>query len=129
MNEQPRPAVAVEFDKVLDYFLLQIIREGKVDAYEQDGTLVTLTSAEEVYTFLRRTQKLQQPLLKSLRDAELESLWEAFGDAPMNPETECMEAEFIGFPAGTHREEIWEWFDERHSKGVAFLMNGKEATP
>lgn len=58
------------------------------------------------------------------RDAALKELWDAFGDVPMNPETECMEAPFLGFPAGTHREDIWRWFDERHSKGVAYLMYG-----
>ena len=40
----------------------------------------------------------------------------------MNPETECMEAPFLDFPAGTPREDIWRWFDERHSKGVAYLL-------
>ena len=59
------------------------------------------------------------------RDAELERLWAEFGDVPMNPETECMDAPFLGFPAGTHREEIWHWFDERHSQGVAYLMGQK----
>lgn len=58
------------------------------------------------------------------RDAALEKLWEEFGDVPMNPETECMEAPFLDFPAGTFREDIWHWFDERHSKGVAYLMYG-----
>lgn len=58
------------------------------------------------------------------RDVALKELWDAFGDVPMNPETECMEAPFLGFPAGTHREDIWRWFDERHSKGVAYLMYG-----
>lgn len=61
------------------------------------------------------------------RDAELERLWAEFGDVPMNPETECMEAPFLGFPAGAHREEIWHWFDERHSKGVSYLLNGEPA--
>lgn len=70
MSEQPQPAVAVPFEKVLDYFLLQLIREGKVTAYEQDGRQVTLTSAEEAYTFLRRTQQQQQPLLRALRASE-----------------------------------------------------------
>ena len=56
------------------------------------------------------------------RDAELQELWEMFEDVPMNPETECMEEAFLGFPAGTHREEIWHWFNERHSKGVAYLL-------
>ncbi len=58
------------------------------------------------------------------RDTALEKLWEEFGDVPMNPETECMEAPFLDFPAGTFREDIWRWFDERHSKGVAYLMYG-----
>lgn len=60
------------------------------------------------------------------RDKALADLWAEFGDIPMDPETEQMEEEFLGFPAGTHREEIWHWFDERHSKGVAFLMYGGE---
>ena len=58
------------------------------------------------------------------RDTALEKLWEEFGDVPMNPETECREAPFLDFPAGTFREDIWRWFDERHSKGVAYLMYG-----
>lgn len=56
------------------------------------------------------------------RDEELEELWAKFGDIPMNPETECIEEPFMGWGAGIHREEIWNWFDARHSKGVAYLM-------
>ena len=58
------------------------------------------------------------------RDAALESLWHEFEDIPMNHETECMDAPFLDFPAGTHREDIWHWFDRRHSKGVAYLLYG-----
>lgn len=57
-------------------------------------------------------------------DRKLEKFWEQFEDVPMDPVTECMEAPFLDFPAGTHREEIWHWFDERHSKGVAYLLYG-----
>lgn len=56
------------------------------------------------------------------RDEELEALWDKFGDVPMNPDTEKIEEPFIHFPAGTDREDIWHWFDERHSKGVAYLL-------
>ena len=35
--------------------------------------------------------------------------------------------EIAVFPAGTDREEIWHWFDEKHPKGVVYLMNGIEA--
>lgn len=37
---------------------------------------------------------------------DVEFLWEAFGDLPMNPETECIEKKSRHFPAGTHREDI-----------------------
>ena len=30
----------------------------------------------------------------------------------------------MGWGPGIHREEIWHWFDERHSKGVAYLLYG-----
>ncbi len=62
----------------------------------------------------------------SVRDRELEELWEGFADVPMDPETEEMEEPFLHFPAGTNREEIWHWFDERHSKGVVYLLYGTE---
>lgn len=58
------------------------------------------------------------------RDARIEELWRIFGDLPMNPETETMEEPFLTFPVGTHREEIWHWFDERYSRGVATLLYG-----
>lgn len=39
-------------------------------------------------------------------------LWKEFGEVPMNPDTEEIVTEWNGFPAGTHREEIWYWFEE-----------------
>ena len=57
-----------------------------------------------------------------LDDSQLETLWCIFGDIPMDPVTEEIEDSFISFPAGTHREEIWHWFDERYSRGVHALM-------
>lgn len=58
------------------------------------------------------------------RDEVLENMWNEFADVPMNPDTECMEEPFLDFPVGTHRKDIWHWFDERHSKGVAYLLYG-----
>lgn len=56
------------------------------------------------------------------RDEQLEALWEDFGNVPYNDETETIEEDFLSFRAGTHRYDIWHWFDERHSKGVAYLL-------
>lgn len=58
------------------------------------------------------------------RDGELEALWAQFADVPVDPETDCIEDSFMGWMPGTHREEIWHWFDQRCSKGVAYLLYG-----
>lgn len=58
------------------------------------------------------------------RDEQLEELWAKFADVPVDPDTECIEQEFLGWGPGIHREEIWHWFDRRHSKGVAYLLYG-----
>lgn len=57
-----------------------------------------------------------------MTDREIEALWEDFGNIPMNPETECIEEPFMHFPIGTHREEIWHWFEETFNISVADLM-------
>lgn len=72
------------------------------------------------------------------RDAALEQIWKQFADHPINPETEKIEAPFlhlpmsnddyfVSFDVGTTKEDIWLWFDERHSKGVLFLLYGDQA--
>lgn len=55
----------------------------------------------------------------------IKALWDEFGDITMDPETELMEEPFLHFPAGTHREEIWEWFDKVYPKGVHALLYGE----
>lgn len=46
----------------------------------------------------------------------------------MNPDTEEIEEQFLDFQAGTHREEIWRYFDERRSKGVVYMLYGIDPT-
>ena len=52
-------------------------------------------------------------------DKELEKLWEELGNIPINEETEETEEIFLDFPIGTHKFDIWHWFDEKHSLGLA----------
>lgn len=42
----------------------------------------------------------------------LSELWEMFGDIPVNNDDE-IEKEFLNFPAGTSKIDVWHWFDER----------------
>lgn len=53
---------------------------------------------------------------------EVKELWEEFGNVPMNPETEEVEEQWRQFPAGTHREEIWQWFEDSYDISVADLI-------
>lgn len=55
---------------------------------------------------------------------KVKELWNGFGNVPMDPETECIEEAWHGFPAGTNREEIWHWFEETFDVRVADLMYG-----
>lgn len=54
----------------------------------------------------------------------IKELWEEFGDVPMNPETECIDDDWNGFPKGTHREDIWHWFEDKFGVRVYDLMYG-----
>ena len=60
-----------------------------------------------------------------LDDEKLEYLWEKFGGIPIDDDENILE-DFLGFDLGTHREDVWRWFDEHHSKGVAYLMHGTD---
>lgn len=42
----------------------------------------------------------------------------------MNPDTECIEAEWHGFAVGTYREDIWHWFEETFDVSVAEDLMG-----
>lgn len=61
--------------------------------------------------------------IKTFKGKTAEELWSEFGDVPMNPETECIEASWQGFPAGTHREDIWHWFENTFGIAVYDLMD------
>lgn len=54
----------------------------------------------------------------------IKDLWLDFGNVPMNPNTECIEEEWNGFAAGTHREEVWSWFEETYGVSVAKDLMG-----
>lgn len=57
------------------------------------------------------------------------SLWSEFGDVPMDPETECLEEDWHGFPKGTFRKDIWHWFEsEFHVSVYELLYKGKHKT-
>lgn len=47
------------------------------------------------------------------------NLWALFEDVPMNPKSETIDNDWYCFPRGTHREEIWHWFEDKFKISVA----------
>lgn len=66
-------------------------------------------------------------VFRKKKDEALYELWKELEDVTIDPKTECITQDWCGFKAGTPREDIWHWFDERHSKGVVYLMYGRGA--
>ena len=75
----------------------------EIISYRIDVTENGVTSKGTPYVFLNLVKEL----------------WEDFGDVPMNPNTECIEDFWGRFCPGTHREEIWEWFEDTFNVSVA----------
>lgn len=49
--------------------------------------------------------------------AALHALWAKFGDTPTGDsgdKADCLEEPFQHFPIGTHREDVWHWFEAQH---------------
>lgn len=80
--------------------------------------------------YYARIEQIDKELAKRPRNADelqgersrlaaVTGLWDEFGDLPMDPETERMEAPFLHFPAGTFREDVWHWFEAEFGLSVA----------
>ena len=48
---------------------------------------------------------------------ELQELWNELSNIPVN-ENDEIEKDFLGFPAGTDKLEVWDWFDEHCPNGL-----------
>ena len=59
--------------------------------------------------------------MKELTEAKKN--WEKLGEITIDDD-ECIETEFLHFPVGTHREEIWHWFEEYYGISVAEDLMG-----
>lgn len=62
------------------------------------------------------------PSDRAFRDVVVEELWDNLTDVPIDTETEELDKPYYIWPKGTDKEDIWHWFDEHHSKGVAYLL-------
>jgi hypothetical protein len=52
---------------------------------------------------------------------ELLTLWKQLGDVPTvfeGEDVDTIEEVFLHFPIGTHREEIWHWFEQQNPEFI-----------
>ena len=56
----------------------------------------------------------------------LPQLWQLFGGIPINNDDE-IEEDFLCFPVGTSRFDVWHWFDERCPNGLAVDLMGEKS--
>lgn len=56
---------------------------------------------------------------------KLKKLWDEFSTIPVDNE-DRIETDFMDFPEGTDRFEIWGWFDDRCPNGVVKDLCGTE---
>lgn len=67
---------------------------------------------DHVYVAVRTTD---QPHAHTL--AELRALWGVLGDVPV-ADDDTIEIPYLQFQAGTPREDIWRWFEDRHPRFI-----------
>ena len=67
-------------------------------------------------------ERAEWKIINESEDSDIEELWDNLTDAPIDPETEELDEPYYIWPKGTDKEDIWHWFDEHHSKGVAYLL-------
>ena len=62
---------------------------------------------------------------KEYSDSELENIWDELTDVPFDEDDDgelILSMDWRQFSKGTSRTAIWAFFDEKHSKGVAWLL-------
>lgn len=71
----------------------------------------------------KKRDKLMEGDIRQKTDAILKKLWSKLGDVPVDPETEKLDSDFLFFKKGADKyEDVWRWFDNRYSGGVATLL-------
>ena len=106
-----------KIDQIEDYQVFMELEYNAVQTYcEIIGYLITSDDLEII-----KSRGLEDSFI-NWKETYIKDLWEEFGGVPMNPDTEEIEEPWKQFLPGTHREDIWHWFEEQFNISVAKLM-------
>lgn len=122
-HEEIKENIENESDKLLKIkekanFIYEFLKEQNDTGYIDLEKLGILQKDKMV-------QSGDEPLdLQNYLDKLLEVLWEGFEDILLYEEynEEFLDEPYLDFKVGTSKEDIWHWFDDRHSKGVHYLL-------
>lgn len=107
--EEAWEAIYREIDDVAEYFSGRehrtLLFPNGAETYAPDGN-----------------ERAEWKIINESEDSEVEELWDNLTDIPFDLETEELDESYYIWPKGTNKEDIWHWFDEHHSKGVAYLL-------
>ena len=65
--------------------------------------------------------EMSEPTLQETIDKNIEALWKEFENVPVDRNGN-LRAAWKAYPKGTNKNEVYEWFNRHHSKGLAYLM-------
>ena len=95
------------------------------DGYMMDVFLKT--GMEDVMSFDEWKERADPQHNLKLCDGWLELAWRALGDVPVSPDDrleEGFDTPWATWEKGCRIEDVWSWFDKKHSIGVKYLMYG-----
>ena len=65
--------------------------------------------------------KTPEPTLQNTIDKNVEALWIEFQSVPVDRNGNLKTA-WYAFAKGTNKNDVYEWFNRHHSKGLSYLM-------
>lgn len=137
------------------FYYGDVIQEATAKAKRRNETTVYPTreqTIERVHQIIGNKTPNKKETHKQYADEKLEEMWEEFGDVPVVEDADSLaessleglsveeggvllnedpyiDEDFYWWPRGTTRDDIWHWFDNNHSEGVAALMYPNEDVP
>lgn len=76
-------------------------------------------------SLLEACKQMPQEEYEKFSDEVVELLFDQLENQCVD-ENEDIDSDFFIWEKGTFREDIWHWIDERHSKGIHWLMYERE---
>jgi len=110
--------------------------EGTIGFSMREIDMMLTVRIDDLFEILKAAgqaaQELKASMPKEYTDAELEKRWDELEDVPFDeadsPSGLILSDDWWIFPKGVDREDIWHYFDENHSRGIEYLIYGKEAS-